>query len=350
MNSNSSHVTVLSEVHPGTCVDVRRCRLADASVLPRSEKMKAAGVPTVRSVVLFLGLSMLTSAAPGEDFNAMKAEKVAGGFQFTEGPVWNRAGYLLFCDIPANILYKWIPAAEKAETGAKEVFRQPSGKANGLTYDRKGRLIACEPANRRVSRTETNGTIVAIAETYQGESLKSPNDVVARRDGTIYFTDPPHVPHGEKREFKSERVFRISPEHELSVLVNDFDRPNGIALSPDEKTLYVSDTARKHVRAFVLRRDGSAGDGRVFAELKSDQPVGPDGMKVDVKGNLYVAGPGGVWVFDKAGQHLGTIPVPETPANCAFGDRDFKTLYITACTSIYKVRLPYAGYGTYRVR
>ena len=309
--------------------------------------MKAAGGPTVRSVVLFLGLSMLTSAAAGQDFSTMKAEKVAGGFQFTEGPLWNSAGYLLFCDIPADTIYRWTPAPGASGDGAKDIFRQPSGRANGLTYDRQGRLISCEPANRRVSRTEADRTTVTIADRHQGEPLKQPNDVVVRRDGTIYFTDPPHVPHGEKREFKSERVYRLSPKLELSVLANDFDRPNGIALSPDERTLYVSDTARKHVRAFVLRRDGSAGDGRVFAELKSDQAVGPDGIKVDVKGNVYVAGPGGVWVFDKVGRHLGTIPVPETPTNCAFGDRDFKTLYITACTSIYRVRLPYAGHRTY---
>jgi len=309
--------------------------------------MKAVGGIIVSSVLLLLSLLALTSDAAAEDFSTMKAEKVAGGFQFTEGPIWNAAGYLLFCDIPADTIYRWTPTPGRSRGGAKEIFRQPSGKANGLTYDRRGRLIACESANRRVSLTEADGAIVTIADRYQGKPLNSPNDVVVRRDGTIYFTDPPHVPHGEKREFKSERVYRVSPEHELSVLVSDFDRPNGIALSPDEKTLYVSDTARKHVRAFTLQTDGSAGGGRVFAELRSDQPVGPDGIKVDVKGNVYVAGPGGVWVFDKMGRHLGTIPVPETPANCAFGDRDFKTLYITASTSIYRVRLPYAGHRTY---
>ncbi len=290
---------------------------------------------------LFL-LSFLAAISAGaQDFSALKAEKVAGDFKFTEGPVWNRAGFLLFSDIPANTIYKWTPG------GKAEVFRQPSGNSNGLTYDRQGRFIACEHSNRRVSRTERDGKVTALAEAYQGKRLNSPNDVVVRRDGNIYFTDPPYgIPKEQKQELEFQGVFRLSPKGELTLIAKDFDRPNGIALSPDEKTLYVDDTTRRHVRAFTLARDGSASGGAVVADLKVEKG-GVDGMKVDAKGNMYVTGPGGVWVFDKAGKHLGTIAVPETPANCAFGDRDYKTLYITARTSLYRVRLPYAGHKTY---
>lgn len=283
----------------------------------------------------------LAASAAAQDFNALKPEKVAGDFKFTEGPVWNRAGYLLFSDIPANTIYKWTSGT------AAERFRSPSGNSNGLTYDRQGRLIACEHSNRRVSRTEKNGDIVTIAERYEGKRLNSPNDVVVARNGAIYFTDPPYgVPKDQKREIETQNVFRISPRGELHVIAADFDRPNGIALSPDERTLYVADSAKKHVRAFKVARDGSVTGGEILAEMKTEKG-GPDGMKVDARGNLYVTGPGGMWVFDKTGRHLGTIATAETPANCAFGDTDFKTLYIAARTSLYKVRVPYTGYRTY---
>ncbi len=300
----------------------------------------------MRYWLIFVGVLASLSANAATNFSALKVEKVAGDFKFVEGPLWNRAGYLLFSDIPANIIYKWTPGADG---GKKEVFREPSGNSNGLTYDRQGRLIACEHSNRRVSRTEAGGAVVAIADSYQGRRLNSPNDVVVGRDGTIYFTDPPYgVPKDQKREIDTQNVYRLSPDGKLSVISDDFDRPNGIALSPDEKTLYVNDTVRKHVRAFALGKGGSGKKGgAVIAELKSEKPGGPDGMKVDVKGNLYVTGAGGIWVFDKKGRHLGTIPVPEMPANCAFGDADYKTLYITARTSLYRVRLPHPGYRTY---
>jgi len=295
----------------------------------------------MRFAVLLVSLLIAVAVAAAQDFSALKAEKVAGDFKFTEGPVWNRAGFLLFSDIPANTIYKWTPG------GKAEVFRQPSGNSNGLTYDRQGRLIACEHSNRRVSRMGRDGKVTALAEAYQGKRLNSPNDVVVRRDGNIYFTDPPYgIPKEQKQELEFQGVFRLSPKGELTLIAKDFDRPNGLALSPDEKTLYVDDTTRRHVRAFTLAKDGSASGGAVVADLKVEKG-GVDGMKVDAKGNMYVTGSGGVWVFDKAGKHLGTIAVPETPANCAFGDRDYKTLYITARTSLYRVRLPYAGHRTY---
>lgn len=264
-------------------------------------------------------------------------ERVATGFQFTEGPLWHPDGYLLFSDIPANQIRKWTPGGEVT------IFREPSGNSNGLTFDRQGRLIACEHGNRRVSRTEKDGTIVTLADRYQGKRLNSPNDVVVKSDGSIYFTDPPYGVRPEDRELDFQGVYRWAPDGTLTLLVDDFEKPNGLAFSPDEKTLYIADTDRRHVRAFDVQPDGTLANGRTFAELKSDAPGGPDGMKVDVEGNLYVTGPGGTWVFDPTGKHLGTIVTPEAPANCAWGDADGKTLYLTARTSVYRVRVKVAG-------
>jgi sugar lactone lactonase YvrE len=290
----------------------------------------------------------LEAAAPGfwklVDRNA-KVEKVAGDFKFVEGPVWSPEGYLLFSDIPANQIIKYVPDSAPA------IFREPSGNSNGLTYDRSGRLLICEHTNRRVTRLEADGQLTVLAESYEGKRLNSPNDIVAHSDGTIFFTDPPYgIPQGEKQELTFQGVYKISPDGKLTLLADDFERPNGVALSPDERTLYVDDTARAHVRAFHIERDGSISNGRVLAELKSDRKGGPDGMKVDRKGNLYVTGPGGVWVFNKAGRHLGTIVTSELPANCSWGEKDFRTLYLTARTGLYKIRLRVSGFITYPTR
>jgi gluconolactonase len=271
-----------------------------------------------------------------------RVEKVAGGFQFTEGPVWSPAGFLLFSDIPANQIVKYVPG------GLSSVFRTPSGNSNGLTYDRAGRLLMCEHSNRRVSRLESDGTVTVLAASYAGKSLNSPNDIVVRSDGTVYFTDPPYgVPEGQKQELPFQGVYKISPDGKLTLLVQDFDRPNGIALSPDEKTLYVDDSTRMHVRAFEVAADGSISNGRVLAELRAQRPGVPDGLKVDRQGNLYVTGAGGLWVLDKTGKHLGTIVMTELPANCGWGDEDLRTLYLTARTGLYKIRLKIPGFLTY---
>lgn len=264
-------------------------------------------------------------------------EKVADGFQFTEGPVWHRSGYLLFSDIPANTIYKWAPGQ------GVTVFRKPSGHSNGLTFDQKRRLVACEHSNRRVSRTEPDGEITVLADRYKGKRLNSPNDVVVKSDGSIYFTDPPYGIRPEEQEQPFNGVYRISKEGALTLLVSDFDRPNGLAFSPDEKYLYIADTARAHIRVFEVKPDGTLGRGRVFAEMKSQEPGAADGMKVDKEGNLYATGPGGVWVFSPSGEHLGTIKMPEVTANCAFGDRDGRTLYMTASKGLYRIRLRIPG-------
>jgi len=268
------------------------------------------------------GLSDIVVSAP---------EKVGSGFQFTEGPVWHRQGFLIFSDIPANRIVKWT-ALDKVET-----FRQPSGNSNGLTFDRQGRLIACEHGNRRVSRTEPDGKVVALAEKYEGKKLNSPNDIVVKSDGSIYFTDPPYGVQPSEKELSFNGVFRISPDGNLTLLAPDFERPNGLAFSPDEKKLYVADTARGHVRVFDVQPDGTLKGGEEFVKTP-----GPDGMKVDTKGNLYVTSTG-VAVFDAKGKKLGEISLPERPANCCFGDADNRTLFVTARTSLYKVRLKVAG-------
>ncbi len=264
-------------------------------------------------------------------------ERLATGFEFTEGPVWMPEGYLLFSDIPADRIYKWTP-----EHGA-EVWREPSGNSNGLTIDRQGRLIACEHGNRRVSRTEADGRITVLAERFRGARLNSPNDVVVRSDGCIYFTDPPYGIEPHQREQPCNGVYRILPDGTLELLADDFDRPNGLAFSPDEKVLYIDDSPRRHVRAFDVTPDGRLVNSRLFADMDHPQPGSPDGMKVDRNGHLYVTGATGVWVFEPDGTLLGVIVTPERPANCAWGDVDRKTLYITARSSLYRVRVKIAG-------
>jgi gluconolactonase len=264
-------------------------------------------------------------------------ERLATGCQFTEGPVWLPDGYLLFSDIPADRIYRWVP------DGNVTVWREPSGNSNGLALDRQGRLIACEHGNRRVSRTAAGGAVDAVVDRYRGKRLNSPNDVVVKSDGTIYFTDPPYGIEAEEREQPCNGVYRILNDGGLELLVDDFDRPNGLAFSPDESILYIADSPRRHVRAFEVLPDGSLTNSRVFADMDHPQPGSPDGMKVDEEGHLYVAGATGVWVFEQDGTHLGVIVTPERPANCAWGDSDRKSLYITARTSLYRIRVKVPG-------
>ena len=277
-------------------------------------------------------------------------ERLATGFQFTEGPVWHPHGYLLFSDIPANRIHRWTPE------GQVDVWREPSGNSNGLTLDRKNRLVACEHGNRRVSRIETDGTVVTLAGSYQGKRLNSPNDVVVKSDGNIYFTDPPYgITPGESSSCGREQeqpcngLYRILADGAVELLVDDFDRPNGLAFSPDESILYVDDSPRRHVRAFDVRADGSLTNSRIIADMDHPQPGSPDGMKVDEEGNLYVTGATGVWVFDPDGACLGVVVTPERPANCAWGDSDRKSLYITARNSLYRIRTKVAGVPTVHV-
>lgn len=269
-------------------------------------------------------------------------ERLGTGFQFTEGPVWNlKGGYLLFSDIPANRIKKWTP-----KDGISD-YRVPSSKSNGLTLDKRGRLIACEHASRRVSRTEEDGTILTIASHYEGKKLNSPNDVVVKSDGSVYFTDPPYGLNPifgtlEEQELPFYGVYRLSPDGDsLSLLVED-SVPNGLAFSPDESLLYVADTEMNHIRVFDLKDDGTTTNGRIFAQIYGES-MAPDGMKVDSEGNVYVTGAGGIWVLNPEGKMLGIITTPELPANLCWGDSDWKTLYITARSSLYRIRLNITG-------
>jgi gluconolactonase len=280
-------------------------------------------------------------------------EKVAGNLEFAEGPVWVRnSGYLLFSDIPANAIMKWIPS------GQLTVYRKPvfprdftQGMrigTNGLTLDREGRLIACEHGNRRVSRTEKDGTIVTLADHYQGKRFNSPNDVVCKSNGDLYFTDPnavarrnPPDPRGDfKQDLDFTGVYRITAAGKLDLLTRALPYPNGLAFSPDEKKLYIANSRPKFWMVYDVNPDGALANGRKFFDMSNDTGEAvPDGMKIDRVGNIFATGPGGVLILSPQGKHLGTIELPEIPANCAWGDADGRTLYITARTSIYRVKL-----------
>ena len=270
-------------------------------------------------------------------------EQLGTGCEFTEGPVWHAEGkFLLFSDIPANQMKKWT-----AEEGITN-FRVPSGKSNGLTYDKQGRLVTCEHANRRVSRTEADGTVVTIASHYEGKRLNSPNDAIVKSDGSIYFSDPPYGLTADygiegEQDLDFQGVYRLSPDGQtLTLLVDDFDRPNGLCFSPDESILYIDDTERMHVRAFDVQSDGTIANGRIFAEEEGEGSA-PDGMKIDVHGNVYLTGPGGIWIFDTSGQHLGVLQIPERAANLGWGGDDWSTLFITASTSVYSIQCKVSG-------
>jgi len=271
-------------------------------------------------------------------------ERLGTGFLFTEGPVWHPTGqFLLFSDIPGDHMRRWS-AADGVTT-----FRRPSDMSNGLTWDRQGRLLACEHATSRVTRTERDGRIVPIATHWRGWQLNSPNDIVCRSDGSIYFTDPPY---GRAKFFGVERpreldlqgVYRVGADPTApELVVDDFERPNGLCFSLDESRLFINDTARRHIRVFEVTPSGGLAGGAVWAETKGDRPGAPDGMKIDAEGNVYCCGPGGIHLFDAAGTLREVIETPEPTANFAWGDRDYRSLFATASTSLYRVRVEIAG-------
>ena len=285
-----------------------------------------------------------------------KIYKLAEGFIFSEGPVWVRdGGYLLFSDPNNNTIYKYTP------DGQLSVFREKSGYrgadiaeygqpgSNGLTLDREGRLTIDEHGNHRVSRLEKNGALTVLADRYQGKRLNSPNDLVYRSDGTLYFTDPPFgLPkfHDDpRRELPFTGVFSLS-NGMLRLLSTDLTGPNGIAFSPDEKYLYVTnwDVKKKVVMRYEANADGTLSNGTVFFDMTSAPgEEALDGLKVDQQGNLYVSGPGGLWIISPEGTHLGTIKGPKLPHNMAWGDEDGKTLYLTAESALYRIRLNIPG-------
>jgi gluconolactonase len=285
-----------------------------------------------------------------------KIFKLAEGFAFTEGPVWVRnGGFLLFSDPNNNTIYRYAP------DGSVTVFRKKSGYdgpdiaeygqpgSNGLTLDRQGRLTINEHGNRRVTRLEKDGTLTVLADRYKGKRLNSPNDLVYRSDGTLFFTDPPfglpRFSDDPRKELSFSGVYSLH-QGKLKVVSKDLKGPNGIALSPDEKNLYVGnwDPEEKVVMRYVVSSDGTVSDGKVFFDMtgaKGEDAI--DGIKVDRQGNLYVSGPGGLWILSPEGKHLGTVFVPRHPHNMAWGDDDGMTLYLTAQSGLYRMPLKIPG-------
>lgn len=263
-------------------------------------------------------------------------ERIAGGFGFTEGPVWC-GDHLLFSDIRRNRTVRWRELPEGPEV---TTLRTDTAKGNGLTLDLSGRLLTCEGASRRVSVMEANGDCYTLVDKYRGKRINGPNDVIVGFTGDVYFTDPawalPNRTEGKELTFNG--VYKLSTDGSLSVVADDFDKPNGLALSPDESTLYIDDSGRKHIRAFDVRPDGNLANGRLFLDMQSDEPGTVDGMKVDLLGNVYCTGPGGIWIVRPSCEVLGRIILPELPANLAWGGKGWSTLFITARTSVYRLQ------------
>lgn len=275
----------------------------------------------------------LAVCAAAQDFSEVKVEKLAGGYRFTEGPVWSREGFLLFSDVPNNRVVKWLPGV------GVQTYRDNSAGTNGNTFDIQGRLISCESRNRRVVRKKKDGEWEVLADKYEGKRLNAPNDIVVRKDGHIYFTDPAFGEQIEGRELDFYGIYHITPKGELSLVAKPKGRPNGVTLSPNGRILYVSNSDERAVYAYDLDGAGKATNERVF--LKDiDGP--PDGIRTDEKGNLYVTA-NELAIYSAQGKLLRSIEFAETPRNCAFGDPDFQTLYVTALTSVYRIRLTVKG-------
>jgi gluconolactonase len=284
-----------------------------------------------------------------------KLEQVAGGFIFTEGPVWAKAGYLLFSSPNTNVIYRWAPE------GKVDIFRAKSGYAgadiggytqpgsNGLTFDPAGRLTICQHGNRRILRVEPRGNTTVLADRYAGKRLNSPNDLVYTSDGALYFTDPPFGLPGmfddPRKELPFSGVFRVAGG-KVTLLTDELSGPNGIAFSPDERYLYVGnwDLRKKVVMRYAVKPDGTLSRGEVFADMTNAPGEDAiDGLKVDQVGNVYVCGPGGIWILSPDGACLGMIKGPEPAHNLAWGDEDGRTLYMTALTGVYRLRLSIPG-------
>jgi len=298
---------------------------------------------------------------------AAHIEKLKDGYGFLEGPVWvhtSKPGYLLFSDIPANVINKWTPdgkvvtfleksgfagddpgdAGYQMSNGHKTVTLYGS---NGITLDKTGRVTYVQHGDRGVMRLEKNGKRTVLASKYEGKRLNSPNDLVYKSDGSLYFTDPPFglrkLGDDPKKELPFAGVFLLS-RGKLQLIIKDLQAPNGIAFSPDEKYLYVNDSFTKKYWRYEVQPDGTVANAKLFIDMSSSKEEGvPDGMKVDKMGNIYGAGPGGVWVLSPEGKHLGTIKPSENPANLAWGDTDAKTLYFTAVTGLYRLRVTNTG-------
>jgi len=280
---------------------------------------------------LFLLIAFSVSAQSPVPEDA-KPELIASGFQFVEGPVWSDSIGLLFSDLDGNIAYRWTEVDSITE------YLNPSYNSNGLTYDSEGRLIIAQTGLRRVARLEFDGSQTSLANNYNGKKLNSPNDLVVKSDGSIFFTDPPfNIPSGEKQQLSFSGIYRISPYGKLQLLDSTLNLPNGICFSKDETKLYVNNSKVRIIYVWDVINDSTIANKREFASIN---PIGyADGMKIDTEGNLFCTGPEGVWMFSPEGNLLDKIPLPQNPSNCNWGDTDRKTLYITAGNSVYRIRL-----------
>jgi len=307
-----------------------------------------APTPSAGTVVrLDPGLDALVPASA-------QIEKLAGGFTFIEGPLWRPSGALWFSDVVGNVVRQWTPDGKITEIlrpGGYDGNSLPAAGfigPNGMAADKDGAVLLCQHGNRRIARIGKDMQVSMLVDRFEGKRLNSPNDLVFHSDGSLYFTDPPYgLPKDDTdpaKELPFNGVFRLSGG-KLQAMVKDLTRPNGIAFSPDYKTLYVanSDEKKKLWMRYDVAADGTVTNGRVFADVTPEKEDGvPDGMKVDSQGNVYATGPGGIWVFSPDGKHLGTIKPPEVPANCGWGD-DGKSLYMTARTGLYRIKLAATG-------
>ena len=274
-------------------------------------------------------------------------DRIAYGMIFAEGPVWDRRNKQLFwVDIKGNRIWKWKPGV------GREIVLEPTGHANGLTFDKEGRLVVAGWCARTIWRMEQDGSIVTLVSHYEGKKLNTPNDIVVRSDGSIYWTDsvtgliiPGMVAEDTQQYLDFHGVFRLSPDgKQVSLLIDDDVYPNGLAFSPDESLLYVNNSIhRQHIRVFDVRADGTVGPGRLFHKMTGSEPGGCDGMKVDVEGNVYCTGSGGVHVIDPSGRLLGRLRIPEHCTNMAWGDDDWRSLYTTTYHSVYRTRVKIPG-------
>ena len=312
-----------------------------------------------RCVLFFLGALCLASSAAAQTPRAFelqaispslwnlvdrsaKLETVASGFGFTEGPMWDAAGFLYVSDETINKIFRVYPDGKKEEVIAL-------GDPDGNTFDRKHRLIDCASVLRAIIEVTPDGRYKILADHFEGKKLNSPNDVIVGPDGALYFTDPTlDLVAGEKQEIPYEGVYRLDEKGNLRLLTKDMTAPNGLAFSPDGKHFYVDDDDKRNIRVYDVVADGSLTNGRIFGEEPGGKGEGvPDGIKVDKDGNLFVTGPKGIWIWSASGEHVGTIVVPEQPANLTWGDKDYRTLYITATTSVYKLKMKVQGFIPY---
>jgi gluconolactonase len=284
----------------------------------------------VRPIAVTIALAVCAGA---QDFDHVRIDRIGGGFTYTEGPAWSRDGYLVFSDIPENKLWRWVSGQ------TPEVMRGDSSGAIGNAYDAQGRLYTCEAHARRVIRRDKSGRVEVLAEKWDGKRLNEPNDIVVRHDGHVWFTDPAFGPANERRELDFYGVYHISPHGAVEVIAKPAGRPNGVALSPDGRTLYVTNSDERNVRAWDIARNGAASRERVL--ISGIEGV-PDGIKTDEHGNLYVAAKQ-LYAYSAEGRPIGSVKLDETPSNLAFGGPDFDVLFVTARKTVYLLQLGVKG-------